>query len=202
MAKIKAYDPFDFSKAKGSTPSFNFATANIPMGPSTPRRSATRNPLFAPVKPRSYPAVGAVKRNPTVLTPKPNFDRNNGAVAGFNPWAALSMFAMRAVRAGVMRPELGAAFVVAKNAPRSQTALKLGASMVRASVKEADALLMGEGSTMFTKAFSASPAQAAEYYRAIAKIMGQTAPRFPSTVSPLIKATGQVLKNESRKYGR
>jgi hypothetical protein len=201
MAKVKAYDPFDFSKAKGSTPAFNFATANIPLGPPTPGRPAV-NPLFAPIAPKSYPATKALRWRPSALTPRPKFDESNVAMAGFNPWSALSMFAMRAVRAGVMRPELGAAFVVAKNAPKSQTALKLGASMVRASVKEADALLMGEASTMFTRSFSASPAQAAEYYRALAKIMGQVAPRFPSTVSPLIKATGQVLRNTSRKYGR
>jgi hypothetical protein len=74
--------------------------------------------------------------------------------------------------------------------------------MVRASVKEAENLLAFKPSTMFTPRFSASPEQTAEYYRAMAKIMGQVSTRFPSTVTPLIRATGQVLRNESRKYGR
>jgi hypothetical protein len=118
------------------------------------------------------------------------------------PWRVLAMMAARLVQGNNMPAKMGAAFNVARNMPRGPVAKKLGASMVRASIKEAENLLEFKPSTIFTSGFSASPAQASEYYKALAKIMGRTSNQFPMELRPLIRASGYVLKNESRKLGR
>jgi hypothetical protein len=160
-------------------PVFNFATAKNSIVDKTPRLSSTL---------------------PTTI--KPRFDGEMTQASFGTPWRVLAMMAARLVQGGNMPAKMGAAFNVARNMPRGPVAAKLGASLVRASVKEAENLLAYKPSTLFTSGFSASPAQASEYYRALAKIMGRTSNQFPMELRPLIRATGSVLKNESRKLGR
>lgn len=169
-------DPFDFRKAKGSIP--------------------FRTPMTGGVSRQVLRQAEAWKK----ANAWGNLDSEGRIVveSGVSPWKSLVIYAAKLARIGA-NPGMTAAFTVAKNAPRGATALKLGASMVRGSIAEAESILQYKPSTMFTRSVSASPEHTAAYYRSLAKILGQQLPRFPQAVRPTIGAAGQVLKEASRK---
>lgn len=169
----KTNDPFDFSKARGSSGRTAFRTPQMSKTMFTPQdrlaqKNAQRNARFP-----------------------------NGLQLGVSPWKALAIYAASLTRLGA-KPGMTAAFTIAKNAPRGATALKLGASMVRGSIAEAETILQYKPSTMFTRGIGATPELTSAYYRSLAKILGQQLPKFPAAVQPTIGAAGQVLKNASR----
>ena len=175
MARKTNTDPFDFSKAKNSIP---FRT---PMAGGVSRSVMRHADAY-----RNAAQWGNLDSEGRIIY------RN-----AVSPWKALAIYAASLTRLGA-NPGMTAAFTIAKNAPRGATALKLGASMVRGSIAEAETILQYKPSTMFTRGIGASPELTSAYYRSLAKILGQQLPRFPAAVRPTIGAAGQVLKNASR----
>jgi hypothetical protein len=179
MAKVKSYDPFDFSKAKGSIP--------------------FRTPMTGGVSRQVMKYADDWKK----ANDWGNVD-SQGRIfseASFGtPFKVLAMMAARMVRLGIPdTSKLNAIATIAKNAPRGPVANRFGRSMINAGIEEAGSIRAFQPSTIFTRGFSASPEQASIYYRAMAKVIGRASVGLDPAKTVAARSAAGILKRESRK---
>jgi len=184
MARKTKTDPFDFSKARGSS-----------------GRNAFRTPMTGGVSRQVLRYADEWKK----ANDWGNIDSKGrisiqGSIWG-TPFKILAMMAAQMLRQGIPNTtKLAAITTIAKNAPRGQVANRLGRSMLNAGIEEASAIKAFQPSTIFTRGFSASPEQVGMYYRAIAKVMGRASVGLDPVKTAAARTAAGILKRESRKY--